>query len=154
MLGSLADTRGHGAHWLGAIRGGLGNPLKTLETAGPVGAVVRAAIAAGLAARGMAATAGTAAAGRPSITILRFDCNQVARKEAHIDLDVRFAFPETGAGLRRRRIVADRGAGSVITFDAGICAGVEDLRALANAVLQEAVDRMLDDPALATALAA
>jgi len=40
----------------------------------------------------------------------------------------------------------DEVTGSVITLDAGIFADVEDLRKVANQVLQEAVDKTLDDP--------
>ena len=43
VVGTFADDRGTDANWLGAIRGGYGNPLKKLYTDRPVSEVVEQA---------------------------------------------------------------------------------------------------------------
>src|SRR5258706_4520167 len=59
-VGPFLDSRGPraDADWLGAIRGGYGNRLKTLRTQQPMSQVVQAAYADGLRARGVFAEAG------------------------------------------------------------------------------------------------
>ncbi len=151
-LGEFVDQRGHGARWLGAIRGGLGNPLKTLETDRTVREVVRDAFRDGLAARGLLAEA----EGAPlalQVAIVRYDCNQVARREAHADFDLRLIDRETGRTAYRRRVTVDRVDGTILTLNAGIFGSIEDLRKLANDVLQQAVDQALDDSALRATVA-
>ena len=54
LVGNFIDKRGEPATWLGAIRGGFGNPLKNLESDKPVADLVKAAFADGLRARGVA----------------------------------------------------------------------------------------------------
>src|SRR5688572_18645142 len=44
-VGSLRDERGTESAWLGAIRGGYGNPLKKLYSDQPIGSVVATAMA-------------------------------------------------------------------------------------------------------------
>ena len=43
LVGTFTDKRGEPATWLGAIRGGYGNPLKNLESDKPVAELVKAA---------------------------------------------------------------------------------------------------------------
>src|SRR5664279_3250430 len=57
-VGSFVDQRGEPANWLGAIRGGFGNPLKNLESSTPVSQIVGRAFAEGLQARRYIASAG------------------------------------------------------------------------------------------------
>ena len=73
------DDRGEPPRWLGAIRGGFGNPLKTLEIDETVAAMVQTAFAEGIRARGGAAPSG---ARRFEIrgVVKRLDCNQVVRR--------------------------------------------------------------------------
>ena len=40
-VGQFTDSRKHGSNWLGAIRSGMGQPLKTLKTPQPVKDMVR-----------------------------------------------------------------------------------------------------------------
>ena len=51
VVGPFADDRGTNANWLGAIRGGYGNPLKKLYTDRPVSEVVEQAFTDALQAR-------------------------------------------------------------------------------------------------------
>ncbi len=147
---SVSDHRKHDPHWLGAIRGGFGNPLKTLTTAKPVSMVVKDAFEAGLDARGLLAAGGSDYVMR--IDVNQFDCNQFARREAHILLYVTLADAQTGQMVYAEDIKIDKVTGSAVTLDAGVFASVDDLRVVANDVLQQAVDRVLDDPAVSAAL--
>jgi len=151
-LGAITDGREHAVNWLGAIRGGYGNPLKVLVTEGPVADAVGESVGAGLAARNLATADG--ARFRLDVHIVQFDCNQYARKEAHIELTARLFDTATGAVVYERNTRVDRVEGSVLSLRTGIFASHEELRALANAALQEAVDSALDEPGLRAAFAA
>lgn len=150
-LGAFSDRRGHGANWLGAIRGGFGNPLKTLETPQPVNEVVRDAYRQGLEARGILA-AGDSQAPIMRVVINQFDCNQYVRREAHIEFAVELWDPEAERVVYEREVVVDNVEGSLVSLDTGVFAEVEDLRKVANDTLQQAVDKTLDDPAMRAAL--
>ena len=83
---TFTDHRDEPPTYLGAIRGGFGNPLKTLESDRPVADVVQAAFVDGLKARGVA-TGGASVAGGFRLTgrVLQLDANQVARRLATAD---------------------------------------------------------------------
>lgn len=145
---SVVDARTNGPNWLGAIRGGYGNPLKVLVTEAPVSEVVAQALHDGLAARNLAAESGPH---RLVIRLERFDCNQFFPKEAYFVAGVRLEDAQTNALLYETSIrAAQAGPG----FGTGIFTPIEPLRALANEVLQRGVDQTLDDPGLRAALAA
>src|SRR6266481_3640141 len=72
QLGGFSDARGVDPHFLGAIRGGFGQPLKMLVTEDPVSAVVRAGFSQGLGARGLLRD-GTDAPYTMTATIEKFD---------------------------------------------------------------------------------
>jgi hypothetical protein len=143
-IGTVTDDRKEGPQWLGAIRGGLGNPLKTLETEEPVSDVVKNTLKDGLTARGLFAKS------QPkyilNIDMMRFDCNQYARREAHILLDVLLVDAVTQQNIYNKTLKSDKVTGSIVTFDAGLFASVDDLRQVANDVLQDAIDQLLHDP--------
>lgn len=143
---SVSDVRKHAPHWLGAIRGGFGNPLKTLNTAVPVKDVVENAFTTALKARGLLTS--TAGDYGMQVVVNQFDCNQFVRREAHVRLHVSMVEIASGQQIYAKDIRVDKVTGSLITFDAGIFAAVEDLRRVANQALQEAVDQALDDPQL------
>lgn len=140
----VTDHRESDPNWLGAIRSGFGSELKTLETTEPVKELVKTAYADGLRACGMLATA----AGRYElrINIIRFNCNQYVRREAHIRFEVFMIKKSTSRKVYDEEIIVDKVTGDGLTFDAGVFASVEDLRVIANQVLQEAVDKTLNDP--------
>lgn len=140
---AVSDNRKHGANWLGAIRGGYGNPLKTLETDGPVKDTVKLAFVQGLKARGLTGDVSTYAM---TLDVEQFDCNQFIRREAHARINVALVNKASGQKAYQRQAVTDLVQGSLITLDMGIFADVEDLRKVANAALQDAVDQVLNDP--------
>ena len=55
-VGSFTDERGEDSNWLGVVKGGHGNPLKTLRTEKPVKETVEAAFADALRVRNMLGT--------------------------------------------------------------------------------------------------
>jgi uncharacterized lipoprotein YajG len=142
-IAAVTDKRKHDPNWLGAIRGGFGNPLKTLETSMPVKDLVAAAYADGLKARGLLASDTPRYDMR--VIVNQYDSNQYVRREAHIRFAVTVVDKTSGKELFADNIAVDKVAGSLIALDAGIFAEVEDLRLLANQALQEAVDKTLND---------
>jgi len=152
-VGRFSDDRGEPSNWLGAIRGGYGNPLKNLETNEPVSDLVSQAFAAGLKARGLAAGS---SGGRYLLSgsIKKLDCNQVARREANAELEVVISESDGGKQVFSNVYRASNVEGSVLSLATGVFASVESLRVLAEKTLQQVVDQALDDPALRGALRA
>jgi uncharacterized lipoprotein YajG len=144
-IGSVSDGRKNDANWLGAIRGGFGNPIKVLETKGPVSDVVKKALVDGLASAHLLTVNDAKYA--LNVDVMRFDCNQYARREAHIILAVSLVNKASQQVVYSKTIKSDKVTGSIITFDAGVFASVDDLRQVANDVLQDAVDQLLSDQA-------
>lgn len=145
-MGSVIDQRTNGSHSLGAIRNGFGGALKSLETRPPVAEVVKVAFEEGLKARGLAAPIGTGKY-QLNVTILKFDCSQYVRREAHARFQV-LLLAVSGKSQYEHETVANEVEGSRFALDTDIFASVEDLRKVANELLQRAVDEALDDPGL------
>lgn len=148
-LGAVTDARQNGPNWLGAIRGGYGNPLKVLVTNGPVIAAVEAAFRDALGARALLAQQD--ARFRLDVRVERYDCNQFFPREAHLWMVVTLVDVASGAAAYEHRTHINKAEGGI---SAGIFSPVEPLRALANAALQEGIDQALDDPGLRAALSA
>ena len=149
---SVSDGRKHGSHWLGAIRGPFGSPLKTLNTPVPVKDVVENAFTTALKARGLLASTGGDYG--MEVVINQFDSNQLVRREAHVRLHVSMVEFASGQQIYVADVRINKVSGSLITFDASVFADVEDLRKVANQALQEAIDQALDDPQLTETLMA
>lgn len=153
IVGRFSDDRGEPSNWLGAIRGGYGNPLKKLESSEPVSDLVSKAFTAGLKARGLA---GDSSGGRYLLSgsIKRLDCDQMVRREANAEIHV--VVSESGGGRQVFSNVyrASNVEGSVLSPLTGVLASVEDLRVLTEKTLRQVVDQALDDPTLRSALRA
>jgi uncharacterized lipoprotein YajG len=149
-VGSFVDQRGESATWLGAIRGGYGNAIKKLESERPVAELVKAAFSDGLRARGIPVNEDTA---KTQITgiIKKLDCSQYVRREAHVDIEIT-VLDKSGRQRFTRKYTASNVDGSLLSFDVGVFASVEDLRAIMEKTLHEAVDQALDDSTLRAAL--
>ena len=134
---------------LGAILGGFGNPLQTITSEVPVTDVVKTLVTDGLKARNLASP-------NPkynmTIDILRLDCSQLVRREAHVDLAVTVQNASTQEVVFNKGARSDKTNGSVITMETGILASTDDLRAIMNEALQEAVNNLLDDPQFRAAI--
>ena len=147
---SVVDRRKHDPHWLGAIRGGFGNPLKTLTTDMPVSTVVERAFTSALDSRGLLAP--TVGDYGLQVIVNQFDCNQYARREAHVRFAVSLVESASGQQVYAKDVKVDKVTGSRLTLDAGVFADVEDLRMVANQALQEAIDDVLNDPQFAESI--
>jgi hypothetical protein len=146
VVGAFSDSRDEkDPHWFGAIRGGFGNPIKVLNADKPISAVVADAFSEGLKER--KALANNSSPGYEIRgTIKRFECDQFARREANIELEINVKRLSDGAvvfhGTKNATIVS----GSMITLSAGIFGSVEELRMVAEQTLRQVVDKTLDDP--------
>lgn len=152
-VGAVTDRRENGLEdprWIGTIRGGFGNPIKTLEAPEPVTEVVRKAFTDALAARGMLAPA--APRYTLSVDIVQFKADQVARREATVEFRVVLAPATGGAAVLTTQERANQVGGSVITLSSGVFGSVEDLHAIALGTMNQAIDRILDKPEFAAAL--
>lgn len=141
--GNFVDRRGEGSFYLGTVRTPIGTPLESINTRIPVDQVVRNAFAHGLGARSM-----LAGAGAPYILtgeVLELHCDQVVRPAAYAKVRVSLIRSGTKQVVFSRIYNSERennvylpGSGSPVPM----------LRELASRVLQDVVDRALDDSAL------
>ncbi len=150
MVGTFLDSRGQPANWLGAIRGGFGNPIKNLESDRPVAEIVKAAFSDGLRARGVTIDE-AAAQNQITGTIKKLDCNQIVRREANVEIEIT-VLDKSGQARFTRTYAAPNIEGSLLSVSTGVFASVDDLRVTLEKTLREAVDKALDDSALRAAL--
>jgi hypothetical protein len=131
--------------WIGAIRGGYGNPLKVLHLSRPLRDEVAAAFRDALKARGMLDPSGNGPY-ELSAVVTTFASTQMVRREAEatIEMDV----IDRGGGATRYHDAAkvDLVSGSVLALDTGIFADPSDLQALAQRSLVQCIDQLLDKP--------
>lgn len=145
---SVTDSRKYTGKHLGAIRGGYGNTLKTIETASPVKEVVRKAFVDGLNARGLLAPANGGRFGL-DVTVEKLDCSQLVRKEAHARFLVSVLDKATGRPVYSK-IVEDNREDMGNLFATGVFGSVDELTKLTNDSMQAAVDQALDNSAFLT----
>jgi hypothetical protein len=149
---TAADARGEpDPRWIGAIRGGYGNPLKNVQTDAPVADEVAQGFRQALAARGLLAPQG---GGRYNVdvTVVQLDCNQYHRREANADFRVVVTERASGRVVYRDEVSSHLVNGSLITFDQGVFADPQDLRAIALQAQNQAIDTALDKPQLISVL--
>jgi uncharacterized lipoprotein YajG len=144
----VTDKRGVDAKWIGAIRSGYGNPMKTLESTTTVSAEIKTAFTDGLRARSLLAPNGPY---RLDVVVSKFDCSQYARREAHANMDIMLVNQSSRQVIYIRPVSVTKISGDRLTLDAWAFGKVEDLLKVANDALQEAVDKALDDPELLAA---
>jgi hypothetical protein len=104
-MGTFTDLRGEPPTWLGAIRGGFGNPLKNLESDKPAAVYVQSAFADGLRARGVDVPAQGAPFQMVGV-VRKLDCNQYVRREAKVEIELTVVEVATGqqrSSVRTRR---------------------------------------------------
>ncbi len=148
-VGDFTDNRKEPVHWIGAIRGGYGNPLKVLETDKTVSELIRDAFRQALSARGLySQTAPLTLSG----WIDRLDGDQVARKEATVQLRVVLMELQTRREILNRPVSANKVEGAVMTVRAGIFGSVDELRSLIERVVSQAVDEFIDSSAFQDAV--
>jgi hypothetical protein len=140
-VGKFSDDRGTDPHWLGAIRGGFGQPLKTIELSETASEVVEHAYSQALAARGLLDS--TAPRYVLAGKIVHLDCSQFVRREAHADIDLTVIDSASGKPVFEQSFQKTVVQGDTVTLDAGIFASVDDLKAVATQALNEMIDESL-----------
>lgn len=143
----VTDSRGTPDNWLGAIRGGYGNPVKKLYTDASTAQVVRDAFEEALAERRLLDPPSSNGI-RLEVDILKLDTSYYFNKEAHAHLNMT-VYGENGRMIYQGRVREDRERPGV---GAGIFGDVEALADFANETLNAAIDEMLNDPRLLAAL--
>jgi uncharacterized lipoprotein YajG len=148
------NQRGRGRedpNWIGAIRGGYGNPVKVLNSPEPLDRVVGRAFTDALAARGL----GTAAAAQPryvlTITIHELYANQLARREAMADFTA-ILRDASGREVWRDREMVHNVDGNLFTTGTGVLASTDELSQITIRTMNQAIDRLLDKPGFRAAL--
>lgn len=136
------DNRNAGHDWVGAIRGGYGNPIKKLRTSEPIGDVVTAAFVEALRARRMLGTADSSNKA-VEISIVKFDCSYYFNREAHAHLQVTVLSLPDHASLFSKLYVTDNTEPGV---GAGIFGDVDHLARFAQMTLNQTIDKVLNDP--------
>jgi hypothetical protein len=145
------DQRKESANRLATIMGGFGNPLKILNTTRPVKDEVAQVFREALIARGLMRTDGHAPYDI-NLIIRKFDADQYMGPHAHIDLDLVIIDHTSGRNIYIDTVTTERG--SFEFFANGVLASITDLQSLAQKLLDESVDRMLDKPAFLAAVKA
>lgn len=148
-VGAFQDARGTEPTWIGAIRGGYGNPVKTLRSQGSVEQMVGDAFADGLRAHGVLAEAGQGPLELTG-TIQKLDCSQYFNIEAHAHIDLRLVDRASGKERFSTRLRVDESEGG---WGPGIFGSIENLRGLLERALTTAVDRALSNPEMRAAIA-
>jgi hypothetical protein len=148
VVGSFADDRGTNANWLGAIRGGYGNPLKKLYTDRPVSEVVEQAFTDALQARKLLGDKQTA---KVEVTgeVIKFDCSYYFNREAHAHLLVKVLSLPSHTLTFSGAYQTDNKEGG---WGAGIFGNTDQLTQFAQRTLNETVDKVLADPEFIAAL--
>jgi hypothetical protein len=146
---TATDHRKEEPHRLATIMGGFGNPLKTLDTKLPVKDEVAAAFTAGLRDRGMLQTNGRAPY-RIALLIRKYDADMIMGSTARIDLDMDVIDQASQKAIYHDTAVDHRS--DFHFFETGVFASMDELKKLAQDVLNVTVDNMLDKPAFRAAI--
>jgi hypothetical protein len=147
-VGNVVDLRGTPSDWLGAIRGGYGNPLKKLYTEEETALIIEKAFEDALESRGVLAPEKLSEY-RVDITLHKFDTNYYFNKEAHANLTVSLFNKPTNLIVFTNNYRTDN---KKVGVGAGMFGSVESLADFANETLNETIDKAIDDPAFLAAL--
>jgi uncharacterized lipoprotein YajG len=137
--------------WIGAIRGGYGNPLKVLHLSEPLRETVANAFRDALKARGLLAPDDHAPYDL-SVSIVKFASTQMVRREAEADLVIDVIDRATGGSKYHDEVSVDLVTGSILALDTGILASPSDLQAVAQNALNQAIDQLLEKPGFLSAV--
>jgi len=144
----VTDHRGTDSNWLGAIRGGYGNRLKTLRTEESTDIIVDKIYTDALNKSGIL-TDSKDAPYKLHVVITKFDCSYYFNREAHAHVEVSLI---ENASLKPRfskSYKTDEKEGGV---GAGVFGDVDTLRNLAEGAMNKTVDKMLGDQEFIDAL--
>lgn len=143
-VGEIQDRRLIRSLYLGAIRDGLGNPLKTVQASMPVSDIVRDAVTGGLRARGLLAPAADARY-ELAVLIIKLDGDQYMQRQANAELFVKLLDRATGATA-----YSDIFKVELVEYSlaAGIIGSPDALRDLVQKAMQQVIDAALDSPGI------
>jgi len=147
----VVDKRGEpDPTWYGAIRGGYGNPLKTLHSDKPIDQTVQDAFEAALVARGVRVDR---SADAPSlmVAVTAFEADRVMRSEVVIRMDVVVKSP-SGDTIYSHETAEDK-----VKFGGlaeGVFADPKDLQDYTQATMNDAINEAIDAPGFLAAIAA
>lgn len=156
LVGEFADERGDDAQrdngtWIGAVRGGYGNTIKTVLVERPLRDIVAATFAQALGARGSFADSQHTGTRVLSGSVAAFACKQYVRRDCTVALNVVLTDRVSGQKIFEKKYEAYEFDGSVWAMDSGIFGSVDKLRDLAARTLAVCVDKVLDDGGLINA---
>ena len=137
--------------WFGAIRGGYGNPLKTLNSERPLNQVMTQAFHDALAARGMLAPDGAGSV-NVEVTIREFEGDQLLRRTAVVKLAVFVRARADGRVLFQGDVGKNTDDGSFMSLSSGIFGSVDDLNKVVLAAMNGAIDDVIANPNFVAAL--
>ena len=135
-------------NYVGAIRGGFGNPLKTITSKRPIAVEVQEAFQQALTARHILGEGGR---DRLVVQVTKLSGNQYVRRDARAAFNLQI-LDASGRTIYQDAVDVNRINGSVITFDAGIFASTDDLLAITRQAMTDAIDQALDKPGFLAAL--
>ena len=144
----VTDQRGTESNWLGAIRGGYGNRLKTLRTEESTDIIVDKIYTDALGKSGIL-TDSKDAPYQLHVVITKFDCSYYFNREAHAHVEVSLIENESLKPRFSKSYKTDETEGGV---GAGIFGDVDTLRDLAEGAMNKTVDKMLGDQEFIDAL--
>lgn len=145
----VTDQRGTDSNWLGAIRGGYGNRLKTLRTEESTDIIVHKIYTDALAKSGIL-TDSKEAPYKLQVVITKFDCSYYFNREAHAYVEVSLIENASSKPVFSKSYKTDETESGV---GAGIFGDVDTLRVLSEGTMNKTVDKMLVDPEFNDALA-
>ena len=143
------DNRGTDANWLGAVRGGYGNVLKTLNTELPVDEIVEIVYRQAFVEYGYLDEPDGHV--RFIARVEKLDCSQLVNREAHVNITISLIDRNTDALLFSESYQTNltESAG----LNSGVFGNVETLRDLAEEALNENIDKSMTDLSFVAALA-
>ncbi len=144
----VIDRRGTDNNWLGAIRGGYGNRLKTLRTSTPTDTAIKSVYESALLENGILSR-GVNAPYALSVVVNKFDCSYYFNREAHSHLEVSVIRTSNNKIVLRKNYKSDDIEPGI---GAGIFGSVETLAELAEKSLSNAINKMLIDPEFIAAI--
>jgi YajG family uncharacterized lipoprotein/putative oligomerization/nucleic acid binding protein len=144
----VTDQRGTESNWLGAIRGGYGNVLKTLKTEESTDIMVDKIFTDALSISGILYDSKDAPY-KLQIVITKFDCSYYFNREAHAHVEASLIDNRSSQPKFSKAYKTDKTEGGV---GAGVFGDVDTLRNLAETAMNETVDKMLNDPEFIQAL--
>ena len=137
-------------NYVGAIRGGYGNPLKTIVSKQPIPDEVRQAFDNALRARNMLAPSLEPGQSLTvSVRLTKLSANQYAGRHAAAAFSLQLL--RSGQPVYADAVDVENDNGGFFSFDNGILASTDDLRALMDRTLSQAIDQALDKPGFVAA---